>query len=456
MRAFLGSLVGILSIIYNAYAVNTPAPIRSSDPHISRTWIIKLRDGVDPQSVLGEIYHDIADVHITHSDIFHSIILTTSQELGTKDFEALAHVPGIEYIQADTAIGRHAAVQTTDDRYLARISNGPGPIYPPYHYAYPDSGGAGVNIYVLDGGLYWEDEEFDSPRVTCPYSSTPGSSCTVDRPNHGTWVAAIAGGKKSGVAKNANIIQVRICMTCDSTDFQMADTIKGLDWVYRQNLGRGPLPPTIINYSSIFSAGNSAPIDEAFTKMVQAGYQVVVCGGNFGADASKYSPAYLPGVFTIGALNDGDTPAYFSNVGPAINYWAPGTSINAAQFFENAGTSASSPIVAGIVALYLSQAGRQLSHDEMDQLLKRSSLTVYNDANLFVPQVPQTQLYTQVPQTGGQSHMYTHLPRAYNRPSQLQIHPAGHPAPPPNHQPYPSQPPWGLKFRRRDWRKDQD
>lgn len=123
-----------------------------------------------------------------------------------------------------------------------------------------------MNIYVLDGGLYWEDKEFDAPRVSCAYSSAPGSSCLVDKPNHGTWVAAIAGGKKSGVAKKANIIQVRICMACDNTDFRMSDTIKGLDWVYRQNLGR-PLPPTVINYSSIFPIAMSAPIDQAFTRV---------------------------------------------------------------------------------------------------------------------------------------------------------------------------------------------
>lgn len=72
--------------------------------------------------------------------------------------------------------------------------------------------------------------------------------------------------------------------------------------------------------------------------MVQAGYHVVVCGGNFAADASKFTPAYLPGVFTIGALDGTDKPASFSNFGPAINYWAPGTDINAADFYESAGT----------------------------------------------------------------------------------------------------------------------
>lgn len=122
-----------------------------------------------------------------------------------------------------------------------------------------------MKIYVLDGGLFREDDEFDFPRVTCPYSTTPGSSCMVDAPNHGTWVAAIAGGKKSGVAKNADIVHVRICMKCDDTDFRAAETIKALDWVYRQNLGRGPLPPTVINYSNIFPKGFSLPLEQQFT-----------------------------------------------------------------------------------------------------------------------------------------------------------------------------------------------
>lgn len=82
----------------------------------------------------------------------------------------------------------------------------------------------------------------------------------------------------------------------------------------------------------------SIRLAHASSQIVQAGYHVFASGGNFGADASLFSPAHLEDVFAIGALDESDEPASFSNFGQAIDYWAPGTNINAARFNENAGT----------------------------------------------------------------------------------------------------------------------
>jgi len=69
----------------------------------------------------------------------------------------------------------------------------------------------------------------------------------------------------------------------------------------------------------------SIAVNDAATSLVASGVTTVVAAGNDRADANTTSPASAPSVITVGATNIGDAKADFSNFGPVVDIWAPGT-----------------------------------------------------------------------------------------------------------------------------------
>ena len=119
----------------------------------------------------------------------------------------------------------------------------------------------------------------------------------------------------------------------------------------------------------------------ACNSAVDAGVVVVVAAGNdYGQDACMYSPAGADKVITVAASNALDEVAYFSNLGPCIDVFAPGYNVksiykdspNATTVMS--GTSMASPHVAGVVALYLSMNEyKDFDPSQVSQLLHESA-----------------------------------------------------------------------------------
>jgi hypothetical protein len=103
----------------------------------------------------------------------------------------------------------------------------------------------------------------------------------------------------------------------------------------------------------------SGALDTAVRNSVASGVSYAVAAGNDNADACAYSPARVAEVLTVGATRPDDSRASFSNKGPCLDLFAPGEVVLSAwhtsdtAFAYNAGTSMSSPHVAGVAALYL-------------------------------------------------------------------------------------------------------
>lgn len=83
--------------------------------------------------------------------------------------------------------------------------------------------------------------------------------------------------------------------------------------------------------------------------------------GNSATDASNTSPANAPGAITVGATDITDTMAYYSNFGPIVDVFAPGSRVTSAWIGNPdavntiSGTSMATPAVAGLVSYYISQ-----------------------------------------------------------------------------------------------------
>ena len=233
------------------------------------------------------------------------------------------------------------------------------------------SAGAGEYVYVIDTGVYSGHNEFGG-RVQSGYTAVADGNGTEDCNGHGTHVAGTIAGQNYGVAKSATVVAVRV-LDCTGSGYS-SSVIAGINWVIASHPGGAG----IINLS-LGGTANSA-IDQAVADATAAGLVVVVAAGNSGADACSYSPARAPSALTIGAIDQTNAKAGYSNYGSCVDMWAPGSQITSAGIngagssATLSGTSMATPHVAGLAARLL-QARPGMSAAQITSVLTQSSLT---------------------------------------------------------------------------------
>jgi Subtilase family/Calx-beta domain/Peptidase inhibitor I9 len=253
----------------------------------------------------------------------------------------------------------HYGVDRLDQHYLPRDGS----------YCPPRTG-RGVNVFVIDSGIWPTHDDFKNPdgssRARVYYDVNSGGN-GLDCNNHGTYVASTVGGNLYGVAKEANIYSVKVTSGCTG-NATFAAVATGVNMV----IGSG-LPQKVINMS--LGQAVSSTIDNAVRNAVNTyGIPVIAAAGNSGIDASNSSPARVQEAITVGAYDMSNTnygatgvteyKRFDSNYGPLIDVFAPGGSFvgsAAPGYFTGSdsgydgysGTSAAAPHVAGIAAMYL-------------------------------------------------------------------------------------------------------
>ncbi|KAG5636157.1 hypothetical protein DXG03_005097, partial [Asterophora parasitica] len=131
--------------------------------------------------------------------------------LSDEALHTLRASPDVEYITED-GIATTFATQTNAPWGLARISQ-PGRLTNQnadaltFSYTYDDSAGAGVDVYVVDTGVYTGHSTFGG---RARWGATFGGYPDADGNGHGTHVAGTVGGSQYGVAKAVSIIAVKV------------------------------------------------------------------------------------------------------------------------------------------------------------------------------------------------------------------------------------------------------
>ncbi|WPT12280.1 hypothetical protein PSENEW3n2_00003938 [Picochlorum sp. SENEW3] len=256
--------------------------------------------------------------------------------------------------------------------------------------------GSGVLIYILDTGIRKTHKEFTGrtgdgadcikPALDSLMSGSFDLSCVTspnisDENGHGTHISGIAAGGCYGVAKGAQIIPIKIIGSSGSGS--VSTLLAGLEWAYDDLQHRtqeyGHQPPAVLSMS--VGSKDSIAIDSAVEKMQHdLNIPIVAASGNdFQADACFNSPSRTPETLVISATNIGDLPADFSNVGPCVDFWAPGDMILSASNQADdstavfSGTSQAAPIATGIIALLLQQ-DPTLSPADIRSILKKEAV----------------------------------------------------------------------------------
>ena len=165
-------------------------------------------------------------------------------------------------------------------------------------------------------------------RVVPPPSTTfEREGNGIDCNGHGSHVAGTIGGQTFGVAKNVRLLGVRV-LNCQGagTWSDVIDGVNFVTWHRGQPAQQGT--PALANMS--LGGGTNRAVDVAVRNSIRAQVTYVVAAGNGNSDAATYSPAGVSEAITVGATNQSDSRAEFSNYGSTLDLFAPGVSIPSA------------------------------------------------------------------------------------------------------------------------------
>ncbi|MBC9711446.1 S8 family peptidase [Streptomyces sp. TRM66268-LWL] len=312
---------------------------------IGNSYIVTLDGATDSGSKAGKGLAEKYGARISHT--YDEALNGYAVKLSARKAKEFAADPHVVAVAQDTKVTTQHTQPDPPSWGLDRIDQTDPPL--DSSYTWPESAGAGVKVYVLDTGVRISHQDFGG-RAHNGWDFIDGDPVAEDGFGHGTHVAGTIAGEQYGVAKQAEIVAVRVLD--DEGAGSTAGILAGIDWVVRNAQG-----PAVVNMSL---GGPADPaLDQAVRNAIAAGITFTVAAGNEAQPASLVSPARVPEAITVGSTEADDLRSAFSNWGPSVDLFAPGgeiTSLSNASdtaVVTESGTSMAAPHAAGAAALYL-------------------------------------------------------------------------------------------------------
>jgi subtilisin family serine protease len=339
-------------------------------------YIVVLKSGTNPTAVAAEHAQRFG---LNVGFVYRHALSGYSAVVPATALDALRADASVAYVEADATV-RASTTQQNATWGLDRIDQANLPLSDTFTYT---STGAGVNAYVIDTGIRKTHTEFGGRAVHGVDTTGPVSVTSDDCNGHGTHVSGTIGGATYGVAKTVRLVAVRV-LNCAGVGLN-SGVIAGVDWVTGDHQAG---QPAVANMS--LGGGKSVALEQAVANSIADGVTYAVAAGNETEDACTGSPSGLPAAITIGATTNTDARASFSDFGPCVDFFAPGSGITSASYLTDtgtatmSGTSMASPHAAGVAALYLQGnpgAAPQQVRDALYSLTTKNIVTDAQSAN---------------------------------------------------------------------------
>ena len=276
---------------------------------------------------------------------YKSVLKGGVYQMSEEQAQKLAQDPSVEIVEEDQIMSINAT-QNNATWGIDRSDQRDLPLSGTYTY---NTTASNVNAYIIDTGILNSHSDFGGRSVS-GIDTVDNDGDATDCNGHGTHVAGTVGGSTWGIAKEVNLIGVRV-LNCQGSGSN-SGVIAGMDWVADNHV-----KPAVANMS--LGGGASSTTDAAVQRLTDAGVTTVVAAGNDNSNACNYSPARAASAITVGSTTSSDSRSSFSNYGNCLDIYAPGSNIKSAWSNGGtntiSGTSMAAPHVAGVAALYLAE-----------------------------------------------------------------------------------------------------
>ncbi|MFI5929061.1 S8 family peptidase [Micromonospora sp. NPDC051543] len=368
-----------------AVAAEPEGSIRSAGgaTAVTDSYIVVFKDSAVGRAHVGATASRLAGQHggavaRTYSTALRGFEITA----GAKTAARIAAHPDVAYVEQNHTVDISGTQPNPPSWGLDRVDQRNLPL--DSSYTYPNTA-TNVHAYIVDTGINFAHNDFGG-RATSGYDAVDGGSAD-DCNGHGTHVAGTVGGSSYGLAKGVQLVGVRV-LNCSGSGTN-AGVIGGIDWVTAN-----AIKPAVANMSLGGSANSS--LDTAINNSINSGVTYAVAAGNGNAlgvrqNACNYSPARVASAITVGATQNNDAAASFSNFGTCVDILAPGVNITSAWYNGNtatntiSGTSMASPHVAGAAALALSANPSWTPQQVRDYLVGNSTPNVVTNVGTGTP-----------------------------------------------------------------------
>jgi hypothetical protein len=360
-------------------ALAAPCPLLRAPESAIKTgcYICVLHDDTSAEKFDETLQNAIsyADGHKVYGSV-QTVIKAFTLKLSAYSVARLQEFPEVKYIEEETVA---VATKTSIPYHLDRVDQRELPLNNNF---LPIGDGEGVDIYILDTGIFYEHKEFGNRAKFGGYDpvdeykeeNMEGRDCD----GHGTHVASLAAGRNYGTASGANIYSIRALGCSSSAPWGVI--IAGLDYAMRIIPVRGR--PAVVSMS--IGGSYTQSVNDAVQNLTHNGIPVVVAAGNGASDACLYSPASTPEAITVAGSADGDELYPGTNYGPCVDIFAPGHIVKGAYnrcrdcYITKSGTSMSTPIVSGAIAIMLQRQPKLTPDQIRHQLISFSTNDTLN------------------------------------------------------------------------------